>query len=773
MGAGRPILRTLTEALRQGRLAAILSDPNAGRSELARRVCRSFELVDGRGNLQVTGCLAALRSLERRGHVVLPAAQRGGGTGCVRTGDEPVAFPQGVPERADFIRELRIVLVDDRHHRCLLNTMLAAEHPRGAVLHVGRQVKYLVSSEHGWLGCLVFSPGTRRLRQRDDWIGWDDREGERARLDRIVCISRFLIRPAGCRNLATRVLSLALRRLGDDHEAHYGERPAAAETFVDASLDGTCFRASGWRCLGETAGRVRRAVAEEAKQIYFLPLVRDWRCQLGARSAFPGFLDSVGWVAQEFGDAALGDARLAQRLVACAAVQARLPSCSFFMAAAGDSKMVKGYYRLIDHPDRNAVTPEGIMAGHRKQTLRRMSEQETVLLIQDGCDINLATRHGCGGLGIIGRNGKGQSGTLGLHMHATLAVNGDGVPLGVVRIEFDAPDGAAEKGKPLMERKTGRWLRGLEDSVALASRLHGIRTVAVMDREGDAFAVLAAPRKGIALLVRARHDRDLGAGRGRLFAHLAAQPVRARMSVVVERQSARNATRTQEARPARSGRKAAVDLRWCSVSLPETRGSASPAPPVSLTMIEVRETARPPDDSPPLLWRLLTTLAVRTSGDAQKVIDLYRLRWRIEDWHRVLKSGCKIEEIAHRTRERVERALALNAVIAWRIMALTHLGRMNPDLPAEVAFSRVERAILGDFARTRGRPPPDNLGNAFNLVTTLGGYLNRSNDPPPGNEILWHGHSALSFSAWIVGLSQGLGDQSDLGATFKRNVTCG
>lgn len=771
MEVRKPILRTLTEALGEGRLDAILSDPDAGRSELARRVSRSFGFIDSRGEMQVTGCLAALRSLERKGHVSLPPARRGGGTGRVLELGAPIPFPAGVPERAGLVRDLAVVPVDDRHHRLLLNTMLAAEHPRGAVLHVGRQMKYLIASAHGWLGGLVFSPGTRTLRERDAWIGWD-RGSDNARLDRTVCLSRFLIRPAGCRNLASRVLSLAFRRLADDHEARYGERIAAAETFVDASRDGACFRASGWRCIGETAGRVRRETIEEPKRVYFLPLAEDWRHRLGADPAFPGSLDSDSWVEEEFGDADLGDARLAQRLVACAGVQARLPSRSFFMAAAGDGKMVKGYYRLIDHPDRDAVTPEGIMAGHRKRTLRRMSEQETVLLVQDGTDVNLATHRGCEGLGVIGRNGKGRSGTLGLHMHSTLAVNGDGVPLGAVRIEFDAPDGGAKRDRPLLERKTGRWLRGLEDSVALASRLHGVRMVAVMDREGDAFEILAAPRKGVALLVRARYDRSLDRGRGKLFAHLAALRLGGRMSVTIDRQSERNETRTQKARPARAERKAALELRWDSVSLPAPRGSRSGAP-VALNAIEARETTPPSDGSPPILWRLLTTLPVRTSGDVEKVIALYRRRWVIEDWHRVLKSGCKIEQIAHRKRERVERALAINAVIAWRITALTALGRMNPDLPAGTAFSDVELAMLGDFARERKRPPPDSLGQAFDLVAMMGGHLHRGNDTPPGNEILWHGHSALSFSAWIVSLSRNLGDQSQLGQMFKREGSYG
>ena len=206
------------------------------------------------------------------------------------------------------------------------------------------------------------------------------------------------------------------------------------------------------------------------------------------------------------------------------------------------------------------------------------------------------------------------------------------------------------------------------------------------------------------------------------------------MSVTVVRQSAWNSTRT---------RKAALELRRGSVSIPAPGGSGSGAPPVRFNAIEAWETKPLSDGSPPILWRLLTTLPVRTSGDVEKVVAPHRLWWRIKDWHRVLKSGCRVEEIAHRKRERVERALAINAVIAWRITALTELGRTEPGLPAGKAFSDAEHAMLAEFARERGRPSPDSLGSAFDPVAMMGGYLNRGNEARPRNEILWNGHSAL------------------------------
>ena len=131
-----------------------------------------------------------------------------------------------------------------------------------------------------------------------------------------------------------------------------------------------------------------------------------------------------------------------------------------------------------------------------------------------------------------------------------------------------------------------------------------------------------------------------------------------------------------------------------------------------------------PEGSERLEWFLLTTLAVESRQDAERVLEWYRLRWRIEDWHRVLKSGCKVEYLAHRTGERIERAMTINAVIAWRLAAMTLLGRDTPELPAGTLFSDIEIAALEDFAQDRKLPPPDNVGRAVLTTAMLGGDLN-------------------------------------------------
>ena len=766
------IPRALSSEAGFGKLTAILARMgDDSRAEIGRRVCAAFGFLDHRGDLQVASCLAALRRLERSGRIALPAPSGSGGHGRVARPGVAVPEPAGLPSRAGDIDGLELVAVRDDALRLVFNELMASEHPRAARLHVGRQVRYLAGSSHGWLGGFLFAPATRSLEARDEWIGWDADARER-RLGRVISLARFLVRPsASVRNLASRLLGMAARRVSGDFEAAYGVRPVLMETYVAPEHSGSCFRAAGWRRVGETCGRrLRDGRAEPAKAVFLRPLAADWRDRLEgvdrALAAGDG-LDTESWAGNEFGAASLGDARLTRRLVQSARVQARSLSRTFFGAAAGDEAAVKGYCRMIEHPDHDAVSATTILSGHRARSVRRMQAERLALLVQDGTDLNFATHRGCDGLGSISRN-KGGTGTRGLHLHSTLAVGADGVPLGVVRMEFDAPPfGAAKPAKDVEDRKTGRWLRGLRDSAGIARELDGVRVVAAMDREADAFDVFAEHRalgrRSLELLVRARHDRSLGRGRPKLFETMAAQPETGRFTIELERQSERNSTRGQAAFDGRAARRAVLAIRTVPVDLPppERERARFGPDPIAVNAV-LAEEADPPAGCKPTCWRLLTTLEAGRPEQAREVLRLYGLRWRIEDWHRILKSGCNVENTAHRNRERLQRAVAMNAVIAWRIAALAQLARTEPGRPLESAFSKIEIGLLSDFAAARRMAPPADLGTAFRLVATMGGYLGRSNDGPPGAEILWNGQSSLAFAAWMVGHSVNAGDDSVL-----------
>ena len=748
-----------------------------GLGQVADRICEAFDFRDGRGRWQRASCSAALADLEAAGHVSLPRGRpaRGGVRGP-RVLPHPVAPAVDVPGTVGEVRDLALVRVETDEQRRIWNTLMAQEHPRGAGPFVGPQLRYLVGSAHGWLGGVGFAASARRLRARDAWIGWDD-TGRRSHLHRVLGLCRLLVRPGvACHNLASHVLGRAARAVGGDCERLYGYRPWLLETFVDETEQtGASMRAANWVRVGETRGRGRQdrthAASETRKAVYMYALEPGWRDTLQAPApdvaplAVGAGLDAESWAAHEFGGARLGDARLSARLVLSARQMGESPMRAIPGAANGKRALVKGHYRLIDQPAESAVTVENILASHRECTLRRMRTHDTVLCIQDGTRLSFTRRSQTEGLGVIGSNQTGAV-ARGLDLQTTLAVNPDGVALGVLRAAFDAPEppNPEEKGqpKPREERKSFRWVEGLRDCAEAAERLgEETRVVCTMDREAD-FLDLFVERRAHApqvdLLVRAKVDRVLGKEKTadgqtvsrHLFDEVRNAPARGAAKVEVRRLSARVKASKQARKDGRADRVAKVTLRYQPVKLP-----CPGAEPVELFVVHARE-EEPPPAVKPLEWFVLTTLRVTSADDAARILGWYALRWRIEEYFRVLKSGCKVEELQHHTAERLERAIAIKMVVGWRIQLMVQLGRETPDLPKDLLFSDSELRVLAVFARSRNLPAPPRLGDAVGLVARLGGWLGRKRDPP-GAQLLWHGYTQLVAMAFAFELRDEFG----------------
>ena len=731
------------------------------RSTFADAVCERFGFHDARGRVQRSGCIKALRELERLGHFALPAPSASGAKGSksARRLGVPVEDPHDVPDQAGEVRGLRLIKVDTLDLMRLWNEMMLCEHPQGAGPLVGAQMRYLISSEHGFLGGLGFGAAAIQLADRDRWIGWDVVK-RREHLHRVVGMSRFLIRASvRCHNLASRVLGMVLRRIDLDFQAQYGYRPWLIESFVETErFAGTSYQAANWIEIGQTKGRGRQDPkhrhAKSVKAIYVYPLEADFRARLGGvEPVVAGALDLAeglegdGWAQQEFGGAKLGDRRLSERLVQSARTLATMPGQAFSAVARGDWAAVKGYYRLIDQPDDSQMTVETILAPHRARTVQRMKAHQTVLCIQDGTDLNYSGLDQCEGLGVMGANQTGARGS-GLHLHSTLVVSTEGLPIGVLKAQFTAPvvksaeHARIARALPIEQKKTFAWIAGLRDCVSLQKELPQTRQVCLMDREADFFELFDEQRTTgkVDLLVRAKHDRTM-LDDTHLFDALRQSPVQSSLQIAVPRQSARPKKSKQKARTAREQRTADVQLRFVPMVLRPPSDQKQKAP-ITLTVVHVLEPS-PPPDTKALEWFLLTTCTIDSVDDAQACLSWYCLRWRIEDWHRVLKSGCRIEDLAHHSADRLERAISINLVIAWRIMLMTLLGRACPELPAGVLLSDLEIEVLQAYARKKNIKQPTHLGDAVRLVARLGGYLCRNNDPPPGHQLMWQGYTVL------------------------------
>jgi Druantia protein DruA/Transposase DNA-binding len=330
------------------------------------------------------------------------------------------------------------------------NELMIQDHPRGAGPLVGRQLRYLIQSEHGWLGGISFSSAALHLEDRDKWIGWDWNMRQK-NLHHVVNMSRFLIRSSiVCKNLASCILGMVIKKLPIDFEIRYGHRPLLIESFVDTShYKGTCYRAANWQWICRTKGRGRQDLLkkyeETVKDIYVYPLDKDFRVKIGL-SANSGLdtlnlyssIDSENWAENEFGGASLGDKRLTDRLVEIAENKAMNPDCTYSGVTGGNWPKVKAYYRLIDKPNDSAVTMSNILLPHREQTIRRMKAENIVLCIQDGSDLNYNKLDQCEGLGVIGSNQTGAI-SRGLHMHSTITITTKNLPLGILRSECTAP----------------------------------------------------------------------------------------------------------------------------------------------------------------------------------------------------------------------------------------------------------------------------------------------------------------------------------------------
>jgi hypothetical protein len=254
------------------------------RNELANTVCELLEWMRPNGKLKTRECLELLVQLDGQGILKLPDKRQDGNITPRKRKEEvqadaPYSVLTGSVE--DFA-PLDVERVERREQRELFKDLLARYHYLGYAMPFGARIQYLVyvnRPRREVVGCLQFSSPAWRMKARDQWIGWDDkRRGEG--LQQVVNNSRFLVL-ASIRNLASAMLSAALRHLKADWERQYGVSPLLLETLVDRNrFHGGCYRSANWIELGETTGRGRmdktnRRRNDQVKTILVYPLVKN------------------------------------------------------------------------------------------------------------------------------------------------------------------------------------------------------------------------------------------------------------------------------------------------------------------------------------------------------------------------------------------------------------------------------------------------------------------------------------------------------------------
>jgi hypothetical protein len=442
------------------------------------------------------------------------------------------------------------------------------------------------------------------------------------------------------------------------------------------------------------------------------------------------------WAAQVAGLADFPDERLNARFADLLVTFAQRP-LDRIPQACGSAGDAKACYRFLSN---RRLSVADFLRPLTAMTVAGCRGQAAVYAVQDTTSVNFSTLKGTAGLGRLNDSPRAR----GLHLHTTLALRADGIPLGLLHQHYwsrpapvaDVPDC---HDRPVAAKESFKWLRGLlgaEAAIAALPAGERPRLIHVMDREGDVHEVLehisASPHGAV---IRAAQNRSVAGAVDKAYDAVASRPVLGVHRLAVP------------ARPGQSRRTARLELRAVPVTITPNPRKHPDRHPIAWTLIEARE-IDPTPGVEALHWRLWTTEPARTKAQVIEVLRIYALRWRVEDYHLTLKSGCRAEDLQLETAERLTKALILYSAVAVRIVALRDLARVEPDAPCTMILS--DWAWRALFAHFEQRPPstataPPTVRQATLWIGRLGGHLNRKGDGLPGVRTLWRGWRDLTM----------------------------
>lgn len=463
---------------------------------------------------------------------------------------------------------------------------------------------------------------------------------------------------------------------------------------------------------------------------------------------------SCGWASSEFAEVELGDQRLRKRLIQVADSLAHSPESPINQACNGWAE-TKAAYRFFQNED---VNEKDILASHVGQTRERSKKHNVILAIQDTSFFSYSSHRKTTGLGVIcrtpGKNVKIIS-TMGLVMHTSFAISTNGLPLGILDQNVSARQPLLERLKAkkkkshndniaIENKESNRWLDSLRRTQE-TMRDTNVKVVTVCDREADfyEFIELVVGDADASILVRANGDRFINRSSRhsekkdeKLLSYMQSLPSQGMIEVEVPE---------KDQKPART---AVLETRFGSFTMNppiyHIRHKTEDLPNLELYAVYVVE-KDPPQGVEALEWLLVTDLSVTTFDEAVEKVRWYCLRWRIEVFHKILKSGLHVEQCRLQTADRLIRYLTVMSIIAWRIYWITLIARTNPELPCTQLLEEDEWKVLySKINKTRSYPPkPPKMREIVRWIAMLGGFLGRKGDGEPGVITLWRGWKRL------------------------------
>jgi hypothetical protein len=436
----------------------------------------------------------------------------------------------------------------------------------------------------------------------------------------------------------------------------------------------------------------------------------------------------------DFSAGVFGDARLSRRLEAIGRRLVVAPEKSFPGAMETEAEL-EGLYRFVNN---ERVSKALILEPHFRETLLRAEGCSELIVPHDTTELGFTTARK--GLGRVTDKGRG------FFAHASLFVSGDerGEPLGVLELATFIRTGKPKRKqgrhseyRPEAERESIRWWESIH---AVERRLQrpGV-AIHVADREADSYVLLSRLRQAeYRFVIRIRADRVLAdeeADHSKLFETMEGLKTQAEREVPI---SARK-KKGRKAHPPRESRIASLEIAAGTVTfrLPSSRPNVEDELPKTLVVnvVHVREVNCPPDCEP-VDWKLTTTEPINTVEQILKVVDVYRKRWRIEEFFKALKSCCKVEEVQLESLEAILNSLALYIPVASLLLRIRQAAREPTSPPATELLTPLQIQLLQSHHAVR-LPPDADAKAAFLGIARLGGHLKRNG--PPGFIILARG----------------------------------
>jgi len=455
------------------------------------------------------------------------------------------------------------------------------------------------------------------------------------------------------------------------------------------------------------------------------------------------------WIIQECQGVNFGDARLKHRLEKIVSHFTESPMQSI-PSNNNSWKDTIGTYRFMSNEN---VTYDKILEGHAQATMSRLSETDVALAVQDTTSTDFTGSRASDNLGYLESKH-----CRGIFVHPTILVTPDKVNLGILHAEMWSRDNSTlgkkheRKHKDIEEKESYCWLNSYKAADKAACEYPEKLIVSVGDRESDIYELLSLAAQETSkakLLLRAAQNRKLAMSDSelsKLWSALESSEELCTKIISLPETKAKNARDIE----------LSVKSRTLTLHAPFRKGKKLSDIKINAVLAVEKE---PADEKDKVEWLLLTTLEVKNAIDALKIIEYYSCRWQIEIFFRILKGGCKIEELQLEEESRLENAIACYMITSWRIQHLLMLGRQVPDLPADIVFSETEIRVVSMVKRLPNNGITPSISEMIKNIAMIGGYLNRANDGPPGVKTLWIGLSRLADYVFMYGV---LTDKKDV-----------